>query len=353
MKRSPVVIAPQGVPRPDVEDAGMNVRLVGLLLLIVLGASLPTLSIDRRTFALDVLRRYAPDGYEVIERYEQTPWSYSLPGRSITMSKGDFMAFVRGEQPMDIVENLPTAVHEGCHNYSRKMVWYMLQAQRQPWRDSIALPIKKGEVLLITVTQTFPAARAADRIPASLRDFRFKTYVSPSNPNQTTQQMGVYGLLDEFNAYQNGARTAADLLGWYERETPRSGEAWLKHFQAFEGTYAARGQFKLFILAWLAEARERHKDIYRNFLANREAVRAFLRIDQEFEAIIRRYNAARPGLYARLRARGLQVTEDERGIRIGDRGIGTSTLEYRQAMAELSKPTYAALEKELRAAGRQ
>jgi len=267
----------------------------GLLILLMASACAEPAAV-RRNFALDVLQEYAPDGYEVVSLYESTPWSYALPGRSIQMSPADFMVFVRGSGEMDTVASLPTAVHETCHNFARKMPWYYLTQRKETWRECLAIPMRRGEVALVPITPTFPTKEIVPRIPATLRDIRFDIYVNSKTPEQTTQQSGVYGLLDEFNAYQQGTRTALDLEGWYAKGgTPQAWERWRT---GVEGLYSAHPQFKLFILAWLAQAREKHPEAYRAFLENRTAVETFLRVDVLFSDTIKRYFAGRPAARA-------------------------------------------------------
>jgi hypothetical protein len=326
-----------------------------LVLLLVLACLAPALAApaDRRAFALEVLRECDPSGFEVIEQYETSPWSFKLPDRSISMSKGDFMAFVPGRSEVEIVCDLVTAVHEECHNYARKMVWPMLERAHEKWRDSVALPVRLGVVFLVPVTETFPAREAAARIPKSLRNVRYQTYVDSPNPNETTQKSGVFGLLDEFNAYQQGTRAGVDVEAWLARHAPQTADTWLSWLRAVEPVYYARAEFKLFILAWLATAKERHPSAYRAFLGNREAVRAFVRIDDEYAATIRRYLAARAARLDALRKQGLEVLAEGRSIRIGSNGIGTGDAEYAAFQVEVARPVYVALEREVRkAAGR-
>lgn len=334
---------------------------VAVLALLCMQCALAAPVKDRTAFALDVLKRYAPSGYDVIEQYDSTPWSFKLSDRSITMTRADFMTFVRGSSELEIVFDLVTAVHECCHNYSRKMPWYYFSRAHEKWREAIALPIAKGETIIVPLTLNFPAREIADRIPASLRDMRFRVYVDTPSTSQTTQLMGVYGLLDEFDAYLQGTRTGVDLEGWYAREAPPTaplpnsgpgavGSPWLAWMQSIEPIYPARAQFKLFILVWLTVARERHPDAFRAFMSNPVALRAFVKIDDAFDATIRRYLADRAALLKRLRAQGLTVAETDDAIRIGDRGTGSGTPSYRAALAELAK--YAALEREIRKAAR-
>jgi hypothetical protein len=324
-----------------VRIAGATAAVVALVILAAAAAPSP----PPRAFALDVLARYAPDGRAIIARYESTPWAYRLSDRSISMSPTDFMDFVQARGPVDIVAALPTAVHETCHSYSRKLTWQVLCETHQPWRESLALPMGPGTELLVPLTPVFPSAAIAPRIDVSLREARYRTYIATDNANQTTQSKGIYGLLDELNAYRWGTRTAIDLLAWHQREGPRTRQSWTKGLQAVEGVYPARAQMTLFILTWLLEARIHHPIAYRAFIENTAAVKAFVTIDDVFARDIERYARVKAEI---LRETGMRETSDciEMG---GGFAIGTGTVEYARFNRALATPEIKAIDALLRA----
>lgn len=324
-----------------VRIAGATAAAVALVILSAAAAP----STRARAFALEILARYAPDGRAIIERYESSPWAYRLPDRSISMSQTDFMDFVPGGTPAEIVAALPTAVHETCHSYSRKLAWKMLSETHQPWHESLALPISAGVDLLVPITPTFPSATLAPRIDPDLRDARYRTYVATDNANQSTQSKGVYGLLDELDAYRWGTQTAVDLLAWHRREGPHTRESWTKGLQAVEGMYPARAQMKLFILTWLLEARTHHAREWQAFLDNPTAARALFAVDDAYDRTIRRYAQVKADI---LRETGMRETGDriEMG---GGFAIGTGAPEYARFTRALARPDLQALEQMLRA----
>ncbi|MHB2018564.1 MAG: hypothetical protein ACYCW6_16580 [Candidatus Xenobia bacterium] len=231
-----------------------------LLLLVVV----PALGVDRRQFCRDVLQRFAPDGYAIIQRYDSTPWHYQVGSNGITQSHADFMDFVTAQDPAGMVAQLGVAVHEECHNYSRKMAWYYMEQQHLPYADSLAYPVDHGDGVLVRLTPTFPAAETVHLIPPALQKGRFKVYIGVDNPHQTTQQMGIYGLMDEFVAYAHELRTDVDTEGWY-----LANKAWLGSWAGgCQDAWTAHAEFELYLMAWLREAQQKHPDVYRQVLAN-------------------------------------------------------------------------------------
>lgn len=318
------------------------------VLLALAAVALPIRGLDRRAFAEQALRRWSPAGWAVIERYETTPWAYSLPGHSIQMTKADFLRYVPATAPAEMVTQLPTAVHEICHSYCRKIAWEIMTVRHLPWRDSLALPLAPGTDLLVPLTPAFPSAAFAERIPPALRDARFRVYVTSESASQSTQSSGVYGLLEELCAYHCGTRTAVDLVGWFRDGGALDRAGLTRIIAVVEGTYGARVQMKLFILAWLLEARAAHPAEYRAFMENREAARAFVAIDDAYAHTVQRYLR----LKADLVANGLLTeTADTFSVAGGPplKSGGPTCRRYTEALA---KPEYAAVERALREAAR-
>ena len=317
-------------------------------LVIALAAAPWARALERRDFAVKVLRRWAPSGWAVIERYEYTPWSYSLPGHSINLGKMDFMRYVRATTPPEMVAELPTAVHEICHSYARKMAWEMMATCHLPWRDSLALPVAAGVDVLVPLTPAFPCAAMASRIPQGLRDGRYRVYVISQSANQSTQSLGVYGLLEELCAYHRGTETGVELVGWARSSEGRLGDGLARLLQGVEGTYGARGEMKLFILAWLLEARASHMADYRAFMSNHEAVRAFVAIDEGFGRTIQRYSR----LKAELAVAGVLSETDEALVLAGGARVISGGPLARRVADELAKREYVEMERAVREAAR-
>lgn len=323
-------------------------RALVLALLALVAVALPLRALDRRAFAVDVLERWSPAGWAVIERYETTAWSYTLPGRSMQLSKADFMRYVPATEPAEMVPELPTAVHEICHSYCRKIAWEIMATRHLPWRDSLALPLSPGTDLLVPLTPTFPSAAFAERIPPPLRDARFRVYVTSESASQSTQSSGVYGLLEELCAYHCGTRTAVDLVGWFRAGDVRERAGLSRMIAVIEGTYGARVQMKLFILAWLLEARAAHPAEYRAFLDNRDAVRAFIAIDEAYARTIQRYVRLKSELVA---AGLLRETADTFTVGNGPT-LKSGAPACRRITEVLERPEYAAMERVVREAAR-
>ena len=302
--------------------------------------------------AMEILRQYAPAGYQVIHVYDTTPWSYKQPNCSVTMSRADFMVFVQGATPMEMAAGLPTAVHETVHSFNQKMSWYYKEKRNLGCGDFMAYATTLDEVAVVRVTSTFPALECAARVPAVARTVRYETYISKAQRNHSTQKYGIFGLVDEFNAYSQGVRTAVDLAAFYEHEAPHAPHAWFQYFQGVGGISLARLEFKIYILAYMAEAKAKHPAMYRAFLANRELMRTIFRVDALFAATMQAHQRKKAAVVAHLRSRGIEVSEDERFLTIGDRGTGTNAQAEKELSAVLAQPAFRSLEQELRAAAR-
>ena len=236
----------------------------------------------RRAEALRLLRAYAPEGLGVIEAYETTPFQVCLSNGSWQGSRADFGSFLRASTTAGLVAQLPVAVHESSHWYASKMGWLLLERDRLPWRACLAVPLEGGEGLRIDETPSFAAREAAELVPVEVRDMRHTIYMQSPDPNQSTQQKGIYGLVDELAAYYQGTRTAIDLWSWYRSEGSGSPEALQAYIGSVEGTAPARWQLRLFIAAWLVQAQRNHPEMAARALANRPLMQAIVGIDAAF-----------------------------------------------------------------------
>jgi hypothetical protein len=294
-----------------------------------------------RSTALELLRTCSPTGFHIIDTYANAPTSYKLGSTSITIGKSDFTVWIEGTTPREIAQSLNTAVHETCHGYTSLLGYkYLTERGDARYAEDIFLYYTGGnEGILVYGTKTFPSREMANTFSARQKTFRFEAYITPKDSSQGTQVNGVYGLLDELNAYYCGTRVSFDLLPFYEERMPDTPKTWFQYFEQVNGTYYAFLEFKLYIAKYLVYAREKHPDVYEGIMNNDAFRKAFARIDKNWSDLIREYYAAKPKIAEKLRARGYAVSEDDRFIRIGKRelmvGEGNYVDTYNALDAEL------------------
>lgn len=300
-----------------------------------------------RLVVLNLLKKYSPSGYHIVDTYRNSPSSFSFMGTRIKMSQTDFMVYVRGNEKKDILKSLNTVVHETCHGYTSRMVYVILSRKNMKPRGSYsAFYLGKGETVLVKQTKVFPSRKIHRYFPAKLKkgrlNFRFKTYIYPNaSPILGTQRSGIYGLLDEFNAYYHGTKTAFDMMRYYKKHMENTDKTWFKYLQSVYGTYYAYAEFKLFILTYLLYAKNNYPGVYRDIMNNRAFIKVFIKVDKNYSRLIKEFFKVRKGIFSMLRKKGYTVSDSDRFTRIGKgymrRGIGNFISRYRAYMKEINR----------------
>jgi len=301
---------------------------------------------------LFVLKKYSPDGYYIIyhDIYLSRPRRGSSAYRQLIPFKD------RGFLRYNVL------VHESNHKYASQYLQSMIRNKRissfPRFLGYESIYINNGFTIFVKRTKTFPSARINSIYPDYIKKMnkekpRFKTYVYPSIRTQSTQVYGIYGLLDEFNSYFQGTRTAYDLLPYYQTKKDVI-KSLSVYFQSYYGTFFAHGEFKLFILQYLILAEKQYPQVFKGIINNKNFIKAFLTVDREYLLLHKRFNSRKKKLKVWFRLQGyeLKVTEtyDKIVKRINkNQRISTGTYNYypyyNVFINELKKPEYSRMMK--------
>ncbi len=301
-----------------------------------------------RSYALSILKKYAPEGYEVINTYENAAYKYKIGETTITLNEpGSFMRYVSGRKKEDILASLGTAVHEFNHGYTSHLPYQIIEASngKIPYTfgdDYLVYFINSQEKILVKTSPTFPSKTLANTIPKELRTFRFSTYIQGSS---STQDQGIYGLLDEMNAYRMDTQTSFLLYDYYKNELKAEDEKWLEYMQNIDGTLFAHMEFKYYILKYLLHAQKKEPETYQGIVQNQRFKEAFLKIEKNFTDLANVYFERRNTILADIKAKGLNVDIDQEYTYIGNTGIGNFMEVYVRLQEELKKQEYEAMMK--------
>ena len=319
-------------------------RPLFLVCLLVVLPVLPALGAgtDTRNRVLEILRLHAPSGYKIITDYEALALSFSSPGgRSVTFSKGsDFMKFIEGSGEAAILKSVSTAVHEICHGLTSRKGTQMAFAVDSRAEGSGAFFLGGQYLLVPHEGKAFPSCKMKKMIPKKLQTFRFETYVEDDDEAMGTQQDGIYGLFDEWHAYYQDMKTSVALWSYYRAKSRLSAAQCGEFFSSIDGTLYAHGEFKLYVATALRYARTKEPAFYATLLANRAFARAVRELDAEFGALIAAYFAAKPGIMAEMKNKGVEVRDEGEYIYCGDNGTGTNLATWKLLETALARPDY-------------
>jgi len=299
------------------------------------------------------LALHDPDGLFMLEEFEKAPRVVSFGNLTVTLeSHDDFDSYVRGNSRLERIQCLNTLVHELSHAYTERLAWSQAAARGLDveMKDQyFCYYLGGGESVLIRETPGFPSRDIHADFPAELKTERYRIYIHPSKPDLGTQQHGVYGLLDEFNAYYQGTRAAFRCAPFFREQGGQTPGVWLDFFDTVHSTYFARAEFKLYILRYLLRARTKAPKTYRLIMGNAEFRRAFTRVDSLYGALIEEFTRMKEATLEALGQAGYRIKVDNRYVFIGNEGRGHFGDVVRKLEREMERPAYRELLTELMA----
>ncbi len=311
-KKSPVILIP---------------LILIFLIIIFTGQAAET----NRQYVLDLLYQYSPDGYYIVDTY-----------RDEVENGTDFMEYFDGSTQALRMDSFNVIVHEISHGYTGEIAGY----------SSVYIFISPDESIEVPLTDIFPSRKMAQAFSKNLRTFRFD-YIDTGSRDLGTQLQGVYGLLDEFNAYYLGTKTSYELLPYYLDQGVNAD--WGIFFNTVNGTLYGILEFKLYILKYLIFARENYAQIYSGIMANGKFRESFIKADRNAYLFILDYFSRKRSIYDHIQQFGYTVSETEEAIIFETEdmitGYGNFMDIYNLLANELSKTIYSDLMKELNNGG--
>lgn len=322
----------------------MKRALLGLLALTLLAAgpasdtpttqeAAPPPSMDRtlsntRGYAAKVIASCSPTGKDLITRDQsvQRSWSFTrydnaglLRNWSVDVGPPvDPMAYIRGTRPIDVLLEIPTAIHEIGRGHAYRSAFGAAQSANvkvQEGQEFRNYYLGSDRSVLVQVGAAPPASQAAGSVPEALRLPRYNILSNPPE-GASTEKRGAYGLLDELVGYNLRARVAMDVLlcGWEDSNlTPTM---WLDLITAVDSALLAREEMSVYLLSYLNVVKQSSPDAYAAFLANKPFVTTALEADKRLGVVQGEFEPALAALFKRLDERGVSadVKKDKYGI---------------------------------------
>ncbi len=301
------------------------------------------------------IEKYSPDNYLMMQKLEGRPSTVQLGRTRIKLPpESSPMLWIEEYTDEGIRRSLNTIVHETHHGFTSSYPYVMLEKSpeiRYKFRDDYsAFFITPEEIYLVKHTEVFSSHELARYTPKNLRTFRFGPYIYPKDTELGSQVNGIYGLMDEWNAYYHGTKMAYDLFDHYGELAKNNPQIYLEHIADLAGTYFAYYEFKYYILQYMIHARRRYPDIYGELLTNHELRKAYGAIDQKYNGLIKDFELRLDQLSEQLNK---ETDPKEAYLRegfyfIGRKGVGLFVDETNRLKKELQKETYVEMDKILK-----
>ena len=210
---------------------------------------------------------------------------------------------------------------------------------------SYLLALTASIIRAIKHTEIFNSNELKKDIPKELRTFRFNPYITPKS-NLGSQKQGIYGLLDEYNAYYQGILMSYRLFPVYQEMGENDPSAYHDYIQNMSSDRLAFYEFKYFILAYLNRAKHEYPEIYQGLLDNTSLRRAYQEIHNSYEELLNAHDERLKELMTKLNGQNIESYIEGDYFYIENRGIGMNVSEISVLKSELLKPKYISLQKE-------
>lgn len=218
----------------------------------------------------------------------------------------EYTIYTHGNQFEQMVESFGTAIHETCHRKKFYLNTYTTKLSEK------GIFVNKDIELSIPVTKFYLSYEINEMVPEEVSEkiFRYTTYVLSQEEDGTRSETltgsvayGIFGMLDEFTAYNQGAKALLEIFPHYRYMY--KGEDIYKTvdlFQQVSSELYARYEFKLFMAWYLKYAKEKYPDVYQACINNIHLKVAYTLIDAEHEKTFELFKKHQNDLLEQIKA---------------------------------------------------
>lgn len=274
-----------------------------------------------RQIVLDWLKKYDPEGHEIVAAYEDLPLKFLLSdGTEVSIGSKDKISNYFSKRTMlGLLENIGTLVHEYNHFYTSQMP-YTLQS-RYPMKmvdEYYHYFIDKGKQISVKCSPLSPASAIAAMVPEQIRKERYELYIKG---NTSTQTDGVFALLDEMNAYRLDMQSYLGVYYYLKDIGTDDQELWRLFLSNIQNIRLALYEFRYFILVSMAFMSEQQPTQYQAIMNNKPFMEAYADINSRFEILDSRYDSLKITLLKYFEQKGVPAEVDGDYTFIGETGI--------------------------------
>jgi hypothetical protein len=220
-------------------------------------------------------QQYAPDYVPMLESSYSSPnsWSRTVGG---VPTPANFNA----NDKNDVIAEFETIIHESTHHKNTREGIYL-----GPNKYLLFTDAEKNDVQYF-----YKSELIADFLPIDAEEkiFRFETYIGEGS-GVSANLSGIFGLMDEYSAYQNGCSAA--LVAYDNALQEKDTTLAITFFKDALATYYAYYEFNSFIGAYLKYGKTKEPIIYQKIMNNSTLRRAYSINTIEFEKAIATINS--------------------------------------------------------------
>jgi len=255
----------------------------------------------------------------------------------------EYTVYARGSSHREMVDDYTTVIHESLHGYdmTKSMdLWskYVFDENAPAKSWNVYFHSAQTEI----VVPQFSTYKSTELNKVILREwqkeiFRYSTYVGDGS-GVSSQEDGIYGMVEEFNAYYQGTKAGYELRPYYQSFCQET-DCWQDYLANISSTVYAYHEFRLFIAWYLKYAQQKHPKVYQDCLKNENLKVAFTLTNNAYKQLIADYFQARKEIMQEMETKYNVKTElsDEyltilKGGSGSGRGVPDKSIKYLESL---------------------
>ncbi len=270
-------------------------------------------------FLLRLAKSYSTNAYSILNR---KPYEY-------------FIRWAKGKGHFEVLSSYATVVHETCHLVNDDIGGF--------W--SKGFYISPNIEIRVSKSTVFKSSILDNQIPEDWKTniFRYKTYIQGFAGEKEIASIseGIYGLMDEFDAYYQSTRAVVEIYDYYKTIASYSEPYyWTLYISNCYSSIYAYHEFRLFIAWYLKYARKNYPDIYLSIMQNKELRAVFTLVDAGYKKVVDQYFDNRKTIIEKINKTGKKkakisekyfIIETKNGTSMGY-GIPDSEIKFLDAI---------------------
>ena len=236
----------------------------------------------------------SPESYKIFKLYNDLPQelSYTIGNSTTTTTKYiDEYFFLDLSSKISTLRSMSTNIHEVFHGLSHVYFFEKMKTNYVPhdFKDITTYFYITDDIDYVSVFkgEVFPSSELDKVIPKSLITFRYDTYITG---NSSTQDEGIIGLLNEFNAYYHDSKFTFDMLPIYKTIFPD--DYLMEWVMDLQSVMTAFYEFDFWIKEYILHAKLNFQSLYFEIMKKDSAFKIYKDIHNNYNYLISKYSDA-------------------------------------------------------------
>lgn len=297
-----------------------------ILLFIASTMLLPPTAGNKKQQLLQVCREYMPGQYDFVNIYSDESVNKMATGDSLS----------------EYLLELPTVIHEANHHYN---------GEKGPVTNKTRYYYTTGaEKFVVDVFPVFPSNEIHAFAPANDRKklFRYSTYITSNTPYLDSRVNGIFGLLEEMNAYYHSMRSSLSLFSYFKNNGGfTEPEIWVNWLGSIGSYRYSLNEFSIFISWYLQTAKANHPEVYSKIVNSTQIKTMYQFLHRQNNLLQEEYDRCLQTILSTF-GNALQFNNGSLFVRRTGRGYGLGDDRLKESYDILQKPEHKILEALLR-----